>query len=678
LNGDITNNRLTGGPNEAAYRAARRTASIAAVFCLVVLLLLAANSVFSRMTDPVQPQQMVEMLHALNRAPRDEALKQRARRLDAQLRRNYFRGRAFTMTGLYLLLGGVVVFLLALEAAKQHRPSLPAPRAEAGREAWLSLAMGRRSAAALGLVLGGVLATLSVLSRHDAAVEYVKAAEKGGWYSLVTGVSPSPAGPLSLNTGEGVRATGLPPLGAAPASAVSPGIGSQGANSAGLQPPNNLPTPIPGNAVPPAGVAVPSVARASVPAITPPRSAGAPVAIASAFPPEWAQEWPVFRGPGGAGVATAKEAPTHWDGAKGEGIVWKTAVPLPGWNSPVAWGSRVFLSGADKSRREVYCFDADRGTLLWKMAAPLLPGGGKGEVKVMEDTGYAPSTMAADGKRVFAIFPNGDLFCLDFAGKPVWSRPLGTPENTYGHASSLTMYRSRLIVQFDQGSDLKEGKSALLALDAATGKTAWQTKRPAPSSWSTPIVIRTGKRDQIITCANPLVIAYDAATGAELWRAECLGGEVVPSPTFAGGAVIVACLGANMAAIRPDGTGNVTKTKVAWTASDNLPDIASPLGAGDLIFLATGDGMVTCVDAANGKKLWEHPYDTPTRSSPILVGRNVYLTDQKGVTHIFEAGRAFKEVGSASLGEEVQTTPAFAGGRVYIRGKQNLYCVGAK
>ena len=152
---------------------------------------------------------------------------------------------------------------------------------------------------------------------------------------------------------------------------------------------------------------------------------------------EIAKAWPRFRGPGGLGISAYTNVPDAWDAASGKGIVWKTPVPLPGNNSPVVWGKRVFLSGADKHRREVYCFDADSGKLVWRQNVPGTPQSTAKPPEVTDDTGYAAPTTATDGRRVFAIFANGDLAAFDVSGKPAWAKSLGIPENSYGHASSL-------------------------------------------------------------------------------------------------------------------------------------------------------------------------------------------------------------------------------------------------
>jgi len=389
------------------------------------------------------------------------------------------------------------------------------------------------------------------------------------------------------------------------------------------------------------------------------------------------KNWPCFRGPGGLGISAYTDVPASWNGKTGEGVLWKTAVPLPGVNSPVVWGDRIFLTGATDKERAVYCFDANSGAMLWQKAIERLPGASAEPPTVTEDTGFAAPTAVTDGQRVYAIFANGDLVSFDFAGNRAWARNLGSPDNPYGHASSLAMYRNLLLVLYDQGS-VDDVKSKLLAIDAASSRTAWEKPRPVPSSWASPIVIDTGKGEQFITCGDPWVISYDPANGTELWRANCLGGYVAPSPVFGSGLVFAVNTGSKLAAIRPDGQGDVTTTHIAWTAKGSLPDICSPLCDGKRLYLMTSEGGLTCYDVKDGHKLWKQEFDVAFNTSPSLVGDRVYVMGCEGVMFILAAADTYKELGKAELGEEARTCPAFLSGRIYIRGAKNLYCIGKK
>ena len=396
-------------------------------------------------------------------------------------------------------------------------------------------------------------------------------------------------------------------------------------------------------------------------------------------PEEFARNWPRFRGPGGLGISRHANVPTDWDGATGRNILWKLPVPLPGENSPVVWENRVFLTGATKDRREVYCFSTE-GKLLWRQAVNI-PGQPAALETVFEDTGFAASTAATDGRRVYAMFANGFLAAFDFTGKQAWSRALGLPENTYGHAASLDLYRGKdrmlLLVQFDQAGH-EDAKSNLHALHTDTGKAEWVAARPVANSWSTPINVRTGKDDQILTSAKPLALAHDAENGEEIWRAEVLDGDVAPSPVYADGLMYVVNKPGKLLAIRCDGKGNVSTTHVAWTYEDNVPETVSPVTDGKIVWLLADEGVLTALGAKDGKKLYEENLEGHFLASPTLVGQRLYLLGQKGTMFILSAGESFKLEAQRELGEDAWASPAFADGRIYIHGKKNLYCIGAK
>ena len=571
----------------AWYGAAVGTAVVAGAFSLLVAVALVFNNLQSRHADPLDSSALKQLKAALYQEPKNATIKSDIRALDVQLRKEYFRHRAFSKRGGYLLLGGIVVFLLALKSAAARRKKWPMPEAvvdDPEREAG-ARAQATRSVAASGLIVGSAALALMVASESDSTRAFWAAIEE---------------------------------------------------NKASATPEGGYPSR-----------------------------------------EERRKHWPRFRGPGGLGISTYARAPSWWNGKTGEGILWKTPVPLPGENSPVVWEHHLFLTGATATKREVYCFDVDSGKLLWQRVVESMPSSPVEAPEVLEDTGFAAPSAATDGQRVYAIFANGDVASFDFAGKQVWTRNLGVPQNMYGHASSLAMYRNLLLVQLDQGSG-SDGGSRLIAIDSRTGRQVWQTLRPVPNSWTSPIVINTETGDQIITGANPWVIAYDPATGAELWRAECLYGDAAPSPIYASGLVYAVQAGAYLAAIRPDGQGDVTETHIVWRAEESLPDICSPLSNDDLVFVLTSyGGVLTCYDARDGSTVWEKELGASFRSSPSLVGDRIYLMSQEGVMITIAASRDYRELGRAELGEASTTCPAFLDGRIYIRGREHLYGIGS-
>jgi len=633
-------------PAPGLYSACVWTAVVAGVFVGVVSVLLLVDATRRRAKDPLDTeafkQAKVELaeLAAQPRTEQVEArmekLKESIRAMDVELRGEYFFHREFSRVGAWMLVGGVAVLLLASRAAAALRPRLPDPgQFPPAQDLETRWTQGAR--AGVGVLALLLVATAVVLSLG------IDAALPGSEAELA-----------ALLGGEGGEA---------------PAAGSDFPSSE-----------------------------------------------------ELARNWPCFRGPGASGISAYTDMPTSWDEASGKNILWKTPVPLPGNNSPVVWKDRVFLSGADEKTRQVYCFDTADGRLLWRADVPGTPQSTLRPPEVTRDTGFAAPTGVTDGRRFYAMFANGDVAAFDFGGKLIWQQSLGIPENSYGHAASLAMYRNLepiqkgvrplksrgsdpfsdrqlVIIQFDQAGR-KDGKSRLIALEGATGKTAWKVPRPVPNSWASPIVVLGNggsDRDQIVTAADPFVIAYNPADGAELWRAKCLQADVGPTPVFRDGVVYTANEFPQLTAIKADGNGDVTDTHILWTGEDGLPDACSPLASEKHVFLLASYGILTCYDRQSGRWLWELELDGHFYSSPSLVGERVYLfgevekpeeemtaedreSDEPVMicrAWVIEPGaEEGKIVGEGRLEEGCVTSPAFQPGRFYIRGRKHLYAIG--
>ncbi len=383
---------------------------------------------------------------------------------------------------------------------------------------------------------------------------------------------------------------------------------------------------------------------------------------------ELAENWPVFRGPNGLGVATMTSAPTEWDGESGENIVWKVEVPKPGFNSPIIWKEKLFLSGADEDLQQVYCYDTDSGDLLWTTDITNVPGTLSESPSVSDDTGYAAPTMATDGQRVFAIFATGDLACLDMSGNILWSKNLGLPDNHYGHSSSLITFEDLLIVQYDHNDSQQ-----LYAFNTFNGNLVYETPRPdVQISWASPVLIDFENQVQVVINSNPFVMGYDPKTGQELWRVECMSGEGAPSSAFAEGRVFAVNEFALLAGIQLE-----PAPSMIWEYEDELSEVSSPIATSDLLIMASSYGSISCLDAKTGELIWDQEFDDGFYSSLILVGDVVYAMDLSGVMHMFKMDKVYSELGSAELGEDAMTTPVFMHERIYIRGTEHLFCIGS-
>ncbi|MHC5055744.1 MAG: outer membrane protein assembly factor BamB family protein [Planctomycetota bacterium] len=616
---------------KAALSAARATAIAAGVFIALVAAMLIANYVQGKRRDPLEPsaeyvaakKAILERTESEEDEKRKDDLRLSIRELDRQIRAEGFRRDEFRRLGGWLLLAGAVVLIVAVQVAASLAKSAPHPEGEAGG-AEAALATASRARWAVG-VLGVALALGAVV---------IATTPVGG---------PGDAGPAAPGDGNGQDH--VPP-------------GGNGTSGAAVVMTDDYPTP-----------------------------------------EEFARNWPRFRGPRGDGVSAHGDIPVSWDEKTGENVLWRTPFEFDGASSPVVWGDRVFLTAGTAKRHLVYCLGASSGKLAWTAELKGVPDSPGKAPKLYEDIYHASPTPVTDGRRVYAIYANGDIGAFDYEGKQVWARALGLPDNSYGFAQSLAMWRGLVIIQFDQSGD--EGPpSALHALDAATGRTVWVTEREIERSWASPIVVTVGDpkdaerkgRDIIVTSSNPYVIAYEPEKGAELWRAEVMGDELAPSPIYAGGFVIAAMSGPGMVAIRPGGSGDVTKTHAVWVNENgDFPETPSPVSDGERVFTVTDGGFMTCVSMKDGATVWEHELDFDTYVSPSLVGGRVYVMgdrrERKGEgekpvvrsqAFVVAAEDAYRELGRGTLETEVCASPAFAPGRMYVRGKKALYCIGTR
>ena len=381
------------------------------------------------------------------------------------------------------------------------------------------------------------------------------------------------------------------------------------------------------------------------------------------------KNWPNFRGPGAIGHAINANPPLDWNVEEGKNILWKTEIPKPGMNSPVVWEDKLFLTGADKSKRQIYCFDTDTGNLLWKHDADNIPGSPpeKDLPKVMEDTTLAAPTMTTDGRYAAAIFATGDLVCVNMEGKRVWAKNLGIPDNTYGYASSLINYENLLFVQYDQKKNSK-----LFAFDLQSGNPVWQVSRDV-ISWSSPILVDNNGRMELILTNSEAVDGYDPKTGQHFWHVKCLSGEVASSAAYANGIVFVGNEYSIASAI--DISNHSSEPNILWQWDEILPNASSLLANDEYLIIPSSYGIVDCLNVKNGTVFWEKEFDEGFYSSPILVNDRVYIIDLAGTMQIFKMDEKFELLGTSKIGEQAYATPAFVGGRIYIRGMKHLFCI---
>ena len=388
-------------------------------------------------------------------------------------------------------------------------------------------------------------------------------------------------------------------------------------------------------------------------------------------------DWPCFRGPDGMGTADAA-LPATWSDT--ENILWKTPLPGEGASSPVIVGGRIFITagvgGADDLVRHVLCLDAATGRILWdKTVESDLPEQGK----IREDHGYTSATPAADGKHVFVFFGKSGVFCFDHAGKQLWQTKVGSQLNGWGSAASPTLYKGMVLINASVESE------SLVALDQATGKKLWE----APGireCWHAP-VIAPGKPTEVITALAGELKSFDVGNGKPLWQCRTgIGWYMCPQPLVKDGVVyaVGGRSGVGGLAVRTGGSGDVGGTHKLWTLQKGT-NVPSPLLHGDHLYFAhENNGAVNCVDLKTGEFVYTErlePNPGQIYASPILAGGKILYLGRGGQAVIVAASPKFQVLGSARLenGRGIfNASPAFDGGRLFLRSNKFLYCIGAK
>jgi outer membrane protein assembly factor BamB len=385
---------------------------------------------------------------------------------------------------------------------------------------------------------------------------------------------------------------------------------------------------------------------------------------------EGARYWSRWRGPTGQGVADGAY-PDTWSTT--ENILWKTAVPGSGNSSAVVWGDRIYLTTAHAGgrRQSVLAFRRSDGAALWETFAP---GGSYGLSHAKN--GYASATPATDGQRIYAYFGQRGLLAVDPDGKQVWHSALGSINASHGTAGSPLLYRDRIIVYQDHYNG-----SFIAAIESATGRVMWRTGRDANVGWGTPVAVRVGDHDEIIVNGQHRVRAYHPDTGTELWRCSGTTFEVIPTPVVGHGLVYCSSGRAGPTlAIRPGGSGDVTRTHVAWSSPRGSPFVPSPILYDGYLMVNDMSGIVTCLEATTGRPAWQGrlgiTYGESFSASPVAVNGKIFFTNDEGETFVLRAGPAFELVRLNRLGERVLASPALVDGRWYIRTERHLVAIG--
>lgn len=386
--------------------------------------------------------------------------------------------------------------------------------------------------------------------------------------------------------------------------------------------------------------------------------------------------WPELRGPLRNGHAPDAKLPLRW--SETNNIAWKTPIHDLGWSSPVTWGDQAWVTTATENGREMFAVGLD--TRTGKILHDVKVFDTEQPEHVAAVNSYASPTAAIEPGRVYVHYGTYGTACVDTReGKVVWARRDLNCDHHEGPGGSVLLDGERLIFTVD-GRDVQY----VIALDKATGRTLWKSNRsvdysPYPTNcrkaFCTPTIIEVAGNRQLFSPGAKAMMAYDPATGAELWKARYDGWSMVPRPLFSNGLLYVVTDydRPQLWAVRADGTGDVTETHVAWKVMKDVASTASLLLMNDLLYMVNDQGYLLCLDASNGDVVWRERVRTKHSASPIYAAGRLYFVSEKNLTTVLAPGREFRILAENQLEDRVMATPAVTGNALLLRSKTHLY-----
>ena len=388
-----------------------------------------------------------------------------------------------------------------------------------------------------------------------------------------------------------------------------------------------------------------------------------PVAVAKG-------EWPDFRGPDGQGHSAERNLPFEWSETRN--LAWKTPIPGLGWSSPVIANGKVWITTAVEQKGislRALAFDVATGQEVVNVEVFKIPTDRR---DINPKNSWASPTPVLEGDRVYVHFGADGTAALSSSGAILWKARFDY-QSQHGAGGSPIVFGDLLIFNCD-GSDV----AFVIALDKNTGKTKWRTDRGAPAdqAYTTPLVIRVGDRDQLISVGAFRTRAYDPLTGKEIWRVRYDEGfSNVPRPVYAHGLVFITTgfQQPELLAVRPDGAGDVTRTHIAWSLKRGAPLTPSPLVVGDELYLVNDGGIASCIDAKSGAVIWQQRLGGTYSASPVFADGRIYFLAEQGVTTVIAPGREFRRLATNTLDGGLLASMAISSGSLFLRTDSHLY-----
>jgi outer membrane protein assembly factor BamB len=398
------------------------------------------------------------------------------------------------------------------------------------------------------------------------------------------------------------------------------------------------------------------------------------------------QEWSRFRGPNGTGISHARTIPAKLRDAE---LNWKIELPGSGHSSPVLWGDKLFITstGDESGGISIFCLNAKNGKTIWRRDFSLTP------FSKHKFNSFASSTPALDAERVYVVWNEPEHFmltALTHDGKDVWHRDFGAFVSQHGCGISPVVYKDKVILGNEQDDmkaapeHKKSGESSLLAVDAKTGKTVWQTPRKSVVvSYSTPCLYEPKNQgpEMIFASQGHGIYAVDPDSGKVLWEYDkAFDKRSVSSPILAGDIILGSCGsgggGSFVTAVKAGNAASGGKPELAYQMKKSAPYVPTGIAYGKLVWLWSDGGIVTCLDSHSGEQKYQERVGGNFFGSPVWVDGRLYCISTSGELVVLDASDTFKVLDRHPFEETCHSTPAVALGKMFIRTEKHLWSFG--
>ena len=387
-----------------------------------------------------------------------------------------------------------------------------------------------------------------------------------------------------------------------------------------------------------------------------------------------AQDWTNFRGPGGQGFSSETNLPSSW--SDDENLSWKIELPGAGSSSPIALGDKLFLTcysgyGIERGvgsledlKLHLVCVNSKDGTIEWDSKLDSR----EGESKTVRDHGYAAATPATDGENIYVFFGKTGVVKFDLDGNKIWQTPVGDGVHGWGCGTSPVLYKNLVIVN----ASVESG--SVVAIDKDSGEEKWRVKS-MDMSWSTPHLVDVDGHQELVVNSKNEILAYDPATGDELWNCEGIPDYVCPSIVSHEGVVYVLGGRSSMTvAVKAGGKGKVEEL---WRARVGA-NVTSPVVFEDhLYWVSDRNSTAYCLKLSNGEVVYQERVDSQPYASSIIADGKIFVVTRRGGTIVLAAKPEFEKLAHNRLTDDAQfnASPIVSGQTLYLRSDRNLYSI---